>query len=156
MPGNASGSGEDGGGPGRIVVHAHPLQQAHRAAGQDEALPALALVLVGLIPPSAVPWFRGIVMAHIEFVAIDLALDMAGRFGAEMGRDFVSDFLTVAADEAMHFALLDRHLLRPYWLLPRKQYATVVTSGFLEPERRIPLEALRAWVQQQLTPPQSG
>ncbi|MBI2784502.1 MAG: hypothetical protein HYX64_10660 [Gammaproteobacteria bacterium] len=23
--------------------------------------------LVGLIPPSAVPWFRGIVMAHIEF-----------------------------------------------------------------------------------------
>ena len=50
-------------------------------------------------------------LAHIEFVAIDLALDMAGRFGAEMGRQFVSDFLTVAADEAMHFALLDRHLV---------------------------------------------
>jgi uncharacterized ferritin-like protein (DUF455 family) len=49
-------------------------------------------------------------LAHIEFVAIDLALDMAGRFGAEMGREFVSDFLAVAADEAMHFALLDRHL----------------------------------------------
>ncbi len=49
-------------------------------------------------------------LAHIEFVAIDLALDMAGRFGAEMGRDFVSDFLTVAADEAMHFALIERHL----------------------------------------------
>jgi uncharacterized ferritin-like protein (DUF455 family) len=49
-------------------------------------------------------------LAHIEFVAIDLALDMAGRFGAEMGRDFVSDFLAVAADEAMHFALLGRHL----------------------------------------------
>jgi uncharacterized ferritin-like protein (DUF455 family) len=26
-------------------------------------------------------------IAHIEFVAIDLALDMAGRFGAEMGED---------------------------------------------------------------------
>ena len=25
--------------------------------------------LVGLIPPGAVPWFRGIVMAHIEFTA---------------------------------------------------------------------------------------
>jgi uncharacterized ferritin-like protein (DUF455 family) len=48
-------------------------------------------------------------LAHIEFVAIDLALDMAGRFGAEMGGAFVRDFLGVAADEAMHFALLDRH-----------------------------------------------
>lgn len=49
-------------------------------------------------------------LAHIEFVAIDLALDMAGRFGGEMGEQFVSDFLYVAADEAMHFALLDRKL----------------------------------------------
>ncbi|ROT96726.1 DUF455 family protein [Altererythrobacter sp. FM1] len=49
-------------------------------------------------------------LAHIEFVAIDLALDMAGRFGAEMGAEFVSDFLAVAADEAMHFALIDRKL----------------------------------------------
>lgn len=51
-------------------------------------------------------------LAHIEFVAIDLALDMAGRFGSGMGREFVSDFLSVAADEAMHFALLDRKLRR--------------------------------------------
>jgi uncharacterized ferritin-like protein (DUF455 family) len=49
-------------------------------------------------------------LAHIEFAAIDLALDMAGRFGAEMGAGFVGDFLAVAADEAMHFALLDRRL----------------------------------------------
>lgn len=49
-------------------------------------------------------------LAHIEFVAIDLALDMAGRFGASMGEEFVSDFLAVAADEAMHFALLARKL----------------------------------------------
>lgn len=49
-------------------------------------------------------------LAHIEFVAIDLALDMAGRFGEAMGRGFVDDFLRVAADEAMHFALLERHL----------------------------------------------
>ena len=49
-------------------------------------------------------------LAHIEFVAIDLALDMAGRFGESMGEDFVSDFLAVAADEAMHFAILERKL----------------------------------------------
>ncbi|WEK45349.1 MAG: ferritin-like domain-containing protein [Candidatus Andeanibacterium colombiense] len=49
-------------------------------------------------------------LAHIEFVAIDLALDMAGRFGGECGEQFVSDFLSVAADEAMHFALLQRKL----------------------------------------------
>lgn len=49
-------------------------------------------------------------LAHIEFSAIDLALDAAGRFGAELGNSFVSDFLSVAADEAMHFALLERRL----------------------------------------------
>ena len=49
-------------------------------------------------------------LAHIEFSAIDLALDAAGRFGGELGVGFVSDFLAVAADEAMHFALLDRRL----------------------------------------------
>ena len=49
-------------------------------------------------------------LAHIEFTAIDLALDMAGRFGAAMGRAFVGDFLAVAADEAMHFALIERKL----------------------------------------------
>jgi uncharacterized ferritin-like protein (DUF455 family) len=49
-------------------------------------------------------------LAHIEFVAIDLALDMAGRFGGERGETFVGDFLSVAADEAMHFALLQRKL----------------------------------------------
>ncbi|HKX78942.1 MAG TPA: ferritin-like domain-containing protein [Novosphingobium sp.] len=49
-------------------------------------------------------------LAHIEFVAIDLALDMAGRFGAEGGKTLVDDFLSVAAEEAMHFVLLDRRL----------------------------------------------
>ncbi len=49
-------------------------------------------------------------LAHIEFVAIDLALDMAGRFGSQMDPAFTSGFLQVAADEAMHFALIDRHL----------------------------------------------
>lgn len=74
-----------------------------------------------LLPPNRMPKrgrggsLRGRIalwhsLAHIEFAAIDLALDMAGRFGGEMGRDFVSDFLAVAADEAMHFALIERKL----------------------------------------------
>jgi uncharacterized ferritin-like protein (DUF455 family) len=49
-------------------------------------------------------------LAHIEFGAIDLAFDMAGRFGAGMPRTFVDDWIGVGADEAMHFALLDRRL----------------------------------------------
>jgi uncharacterized ferritin-like protein (DUF455 family) len=49
-------------------------------------------------------------LAHIEFVAIDLAFDLVGRFGEEFPREFADDWLGVGADEAMHFALLDRRL----------------------------------------------
>ena len=49
-------------------------------------------------------------LAHIEFGAIDLAFDAAGRFGGQFPREFVGDWLSVGADEAIHFALLDRRL----------------------------------------------
>ncbi|WP_347302286.1 ferritin-like domain-containing protein [Croceibacterium sp. TMG7-5b_MA50] len=49
-------------------------------------------------------------VAHIEYVAIDLALDAAGRFGEAQGPEFVGDFLAVATDEAMHWALIARKL----------------------------------------------
>jgi uncharacterized ferritin-like protein (DUF455 family) len=49
-------------------------------------------------------------LAHIEYGAIDLAFDMAGRFGAGLPRAFIDDWLGVGADEAMHFTLLDRRL----------------------------------------------
>ncbi|SFP34654.1 ferritin-like domain-containing protein [Sphingomonas rubra] len=49
-------------------------------------------------------------LAHVEYSAIDLAFDVAGRFGAEFPRRFVDDWLSVGADEAMHFAILDRRL----------------------------------------------
>lgn len=49
-------------------------------------------------------------LAHIEFVAIDLAFDMVGRFGSQFDRAFADDWMKVGADEAMHFALLDRRL----------------------------------------------
>jgi uncharacterized ferritin-like protein (DUF455 family) len=49
-------------------------------------------------------------VAHIEYVAIDLAFDLVGRFGAGFPRSFVDDWLRVGAEEAMHFAILDRRL----------------------------------------------
>jgi len=49
-------------------------------------------------------------LAHIEFVAIDLAFDLVARFGAGFPPAFVDDWLRVGADEAMHFALLARRL----------------------------------------------
>jgi uncharacterized ferritin-like protein (DUF455 family) len=49
-------------------------------------------------------------LAHIEFSAIDLAFDAAGRFGDRFPRRFVDDWIGVGADEAMHFAVLRRRL----------------------------------------------
>jgi uncharacterized ferritin-like protein (DUF455 family) len=48
-------------------------------------------------------------VAHIEYSAIDLALDHAFRFRG-LPVDYTTDWLRVAADEARHFALLQAHL----------------------------------------------
>ncbi|HEX8956974.1 MAG TPA: ferritin-like domain-containing protein [Burkholderiaceae bacterium] len=48
-------------------------------------------------------------LAHIEFNAINLALDAVWRFAA-MPREFYTDWLRVAGEEALHFSLLARHL----------------------------------------------
>ncbi len=48
-------------------------------------------------------------LSHIEFNAINLALDAVWRFDA-MPREFYADWLQVAAEEALHFTLLDDHL----------------------------------------------
>ncbi|MDF7775742.1 ferritin-like domain-containing protein [Sphingomonas sp. AOB5] len=50
-------------------------------------------------------------LAHIEFAAIDLAFDMAGRFGEAFPRAFADDWMRVGAQEAIHFALLERRLV---------------------------------------------
>ncbi|KAF1045311.1 MAG: hypothetical protein GAK35_01409 [Herbaspirillum frisingense] len=49
-------------------------------------------------------------LAHIEFNAINLALDAVWRFPGMPG-DFYADWLQVAAEEAYHFTLLARHLV---------------------------------------------
>ena len=48
-------------------------------------------------------------IAHIEFNAINLALDAVWRF-ADMPEAYYRDWLRVAAEEAKHFALLQAHL----------------------------------------------
>lgn len=68
-----------------------------------------------LVPPREVPT-RGLgtvegraalchAVAHIEFNAINLALDAALRFGG-MPADYYTDWLSVAQDEARHFLLM--------------------------------------------------
>lgn len=48
-------------------------------------------------------------LVHIEFNAINLALDAIWRF-AGMPRDYYADWLQVADEEALHFTLLSGHL----------------------------------------------
>ncbi len=48
-------------------------------------------------------------LAHIEFNAINLALDAIWRF-AEMPQQYYVDWLKVAQEEAYHFSLLNEHL----------------------------------------------
>jgi uncharacterized ferritin-like protein (DUF455 family) len=48
-------------------------------------------------------------LAHIEFNAINLALDAIWRFRS-MPREYYADWLRVAAEEALHFSLLNAHL----------------------------------------------
>ncbi len=73
-----------------------------------------------LVPPATVPR-RGLgsiegraallhAIAHIEFNAINLALDAVLRFGAQMPAQFSVDWLSVARDEARHFMLLRERL----------------------------------------------
>jgi uncharacterized ferritin-like protein (DUF455 family) len=72
-----------------------------------------------LVPPNQVPRRRADTvagraalihaLAHIEFNAINLALDAAHRF-ADMPDAYYADWLRVADEEALHFDLLNTHL----------------------------------------------
>ena len=96
------------------------LKTREKASGRSHAA-VKAAIAPELLPPNRMPK-RGKggserariamihALAHVEFVAIDLALDMAGRFGARMGCAFVDDFLAVAADGARQWALIERKL----------------------------------------------
>ena len=70
----------------------HPAKVPRRSPFKPEGLAALLHAI-----------------AHIEFNAINLALDAAWRFDG-MPREFYLDWLRVAAEEAYHFTLLREHL----------------------------------------------
>lgn len=70
----------------------HPARVPRRSPFKPEGLAALLHAI-----------------AHIEFNAINLALDAAWRFDG-MPREFHRDWLRVAAEEAHHFSLLREHL----------------------------------------------
>lgn len=98
----------------RLGRLAHRFDVAMPAAPARPARPLL-------LPPAAMPKRgkggseRGRIamlhaLAHIECVAIDLAFDLIGRFGGCFPRGFVDEWMRVGAEEAMHFAILDRRL----------------------------------------------
>lgn len=77
--------------------------------------PARPLLIAPVDVPQRSPFTpEGLAMllhavAHIEFNAIDLALDAAWRF-PDMPADYYTDWLKVAHEEAIHFGLLRAHL----------------------------------------------
>ena len=78
--------------------------------------PALRLVAPSELPQRSVNTLEGRAglihsLAHIEFNAINLALDVLWRF-AGMPEEFYRDWLTVAQEESLHFSLLNEHLER--------------------------------------------
>jgi uncharacterized ferritin-like protein (DUF455 family) len=121
--------------PGQKVAAAHRLWAAMTALTDESArvsalspaadIAATGRVLPGrpqrpvLLPPTQVPHRSPFTrdglaallhaVCHIEFNAINLALDAVWRF-AGMPTDFYRDWLRVADEEATHFALLRSHL----------------------------------------------
>ena len=113
--------------PTRKCDLAQALYQAWLAGNvdMDEQVPIKPIARPGrppkpvLVPPLEVPRRKVATlagraamlhaMAHIEFNAINLALDAAYRFRG-MPQDFYGDWLQVASEEALHFSLLREHL----------------------------------------------
>ncbi len=87
------------------------LEATQALPGHPARPPLLAHTAVARRSP-ATPGGRAALVhaiAHIEFNAINLALDAIWRF-AGMPRQFYLDWLQVAAEEARHFRLLREHL----------------------------------------------
>ena len=117
------------GDPQAKVNAAHALQAACVAGlpldPQEALTPPTSGTLPGrpaqpaLVPPTLVPHrspftpegLAGLLhaIAHIEFNAINLALDAVWRFAA-MPEEFYRDWLRVADEESTHFGLLREHL----------------------------------------------
>ena len=100
-----------------VTLDVDAIDPAERIATPD-ALPGRP-ALPRLVPPKDVPTRSPFTtegraallhaIAHIEFNAINLALDAAWRF-PDMPPKFYRDWLQVASEEALHFTLLREHL----------------------------------------------
>ncbi len=113
--------------PATKVAATRALYQAWLAAEvkPEQATPVQTITIPGrparpeLVPPRAVPRrsFKSAIgrlrlahaIAHIEFNAINLALDAVYRF-RDMPLAYYADWLQVAAEEALHFSLLRDYL----------------------------------------------
>jgi uncharacterized ferritin-like protein (DUF455 family) len=102
----------------RALHAAPPALDAHRTLVAPATLPGRP-ARPRLVPTSQVPRRSPFTplgraallhaVAHIEFNAINLALDAIWRF-AGLPAAFYRDWLQVAAEEALHFTLLAEHL----------------------------------------------
>jgi uncharacterized ferritin-like protein (DUF455 family) len=97
---------------GQIGLDTHPTLAAQQPIPGQPAKPELVPPLSVGRRSMATPEGRAILihaLAHIEFNAINLALDAVWRF-AGMPREYYADWLQVADEEALHFSLLNGHL----------------------------------------------
>ena len=95
-----------------------PLDVSRKIDSQDLTLPGRPLK-PELVSPKLVPKRRmdtlegkaGLLhaLAHIEFNAMNLALDAIWRF-PDMPKEYYEDWLKVAKEEAYHFGLINEHL----------------------------------------------
>ena len=95
------------------------LDLARKIDGGDFILPGRPvkpeLVLPKLVPKRRMDTPEGRAgllhsLAHIEFNAMNLALDAIWRF-PDMPKEYYEDWLKVAKEEAYHFSLVNEHLL---------------------------------------------
>lgn len=99
------------------------LSLGHKIMVNEQAVPACADVgrpaQPICVPPEALPFRKAIdqegraallhAIAHIEFNAINLALDAAWRF-KDLGSQFIRDWIGVAIEETYHFKLIEDRL----------------------------------------------
>lgn len=95
-----------------IKLNAHAALTAQQAIPGHPPKPELVAPRLVKRRSMITPEGRAILihaLAHIEFNAINLALDAIWRF-AGMPREYYADWLHVADEEALHFSMLSGHL----------------------------------------------
>jgi uncharacterized ferritin-like protein (DUF455 family) len=125
------GVAQDGDADGSVDVQAvHSMDvlpvhgiDAHAVLDDDAQTPGRPAIPALVDPRTVAPRAMGTpegratllhAVAHIEFNAINLALDACWRF-ANMPRTYYADWMRVAAEEALHFTLVNEHLHAQGW-----------------------------------------